>query len=249
MKIFNSGRFVKRVLTGFSRKFGKVFGCLFAAALSIAFIFCAASCTSEVTVTAKDNGSVEITFNGVAGKAVSQLINSASGIDPNAGAASGAENAGEQVVVFDTDQISYELAKNGFSDVKVESKNGFDLNIKMNDSVSGTKKSVLFTSGLLKLQKGKLSASLSPKKLCDFYNSSDDEIVQFLDLLLAPVFNDEIMDESEYLDTIGSFYGDSVAKEIEETNFKITLVNTDGKSSVKVIPLATLLSLKTEINF
>lgn len=247
MKIFfNLGRFVNKILTGFLQKNGKLFCGFFAAAI---MTFCMAGCTSEVTVTAKENGSVEITFNGEAGNAFSKLINSASGID-----AAGLENGGEQVVVFDIKQIAYELAKNGFSDVKVESKNGFDLNIKMNDSVQGSsagsaKKSVLFTSGLLKLQKGKLSVSLSPKKLCDFYNASDEEIVQFLDLLLAPVFNDEVMSEDEYLDTIGSFYGDSVSKEIQETNFKITLVNTDGKSSVQVIPLATLLSLKNEINF
>ncbi|MCR4733525.1 MAG: hypothetical protein K5829_00765 [Treponema sp.] len=200
---------------------------------SVFLIFSFISCTSEITIAAKENGALEVTFTGQAGQSFSKLINSASG--------------GEgEVVVFDTKQISYELSKYLFSDVKVESKNGSDLSISMKDN---DKKSVLYSSDLIKCQKGKLSASLSPKKLMTFYNAGDEDIVQFLDLLLAPVFNDEILTEEEYLDTISSFYGESVAREIGETNFKITLINADGKEIVKLIPLASLLSLHEEVIF
>ena len=185
-----------------------------------------AACTTEINITAKENDKIEVSFKGAAGKAFADLISSADG-----------ESAG---VEFDLKQISYELAKNGFTNVQVNSKTGSDLDIKMSDF---EKKSTLFTSQILSLQKGNLKALLSPQQLKNFYNQSDENIVQFLDLLLAPVFNDEVMTSEEYLETIASFYGDAVASEISQTNFKITLTNLDGSQTIKIIPLADLLAI------
>ena len=200
---------------------------------AVIFIFACASCTSEINITVKENDCIEIAFSGASGNAFTKLINSASGEEGD-------------TVIFDTKQISYELAKSGFSDVKVNSKNGYDLNILMNDA---GKKSVLFSSKILNIQKGKITAELSPEKLKAFYDSSDEDIVQFLDLLLAPVFNDETMDADEYIETIASFYGDAAADEINDSNFKITLVDLDGNKKVKIIPIAELLSLRKVIAF
>lgn len=197
-----------------------------------AFIFCS-GCTSEITITAKSSNSIEVTFNGAAGKAFAKLINSAAGEESDS-------------VIFDLKQISYELAKNGFSNVKASSQNGMDLRVAMEDN---QKASALFSSNILTIQKGKINAWLSPQKLKAFYSSSDEQIAQFLDLLLSPVFNDEVMSEDEYIETIASFYGDDAATEINETNFKITLINLDGSRREKIIPLAKLLSLNEELSF
>ena len=84
---------------------------------------------------------------------------------------------------------------------------------------------------------------MSAKKLLDFYNSSDEEIVSFLDLLLAPVFNDEVLSETEYIETIAAFYGQAAADELAESSFNVTLVTPDGKTSSHVIPMVKLLTL------
>lgn len=198
-------------------------------AILLSVIFCMAfvSCTSEINITLKDNGSIDVEFNGVSGVAFSTLIKTASGVQD-----------GE--VVFDTREISYELAKNGFSNVKVNTKTGTDLSILMKDE---GKKSSLYTSGVLTSDKQSLTAILSAKKLMDFYKASDEEIVTFLDMLLAPVFNNEIMSEDEYLETVAAFYGNEAAAEIGESNFKVTLTNPKGATSTHIIPMVKLLTI------
>ncbi len=209
----------------------KRFGFITVLLIGAAFAF--VSCTTEICITAKDNNSVQVTFNGAAGLAFKELVHSATGTEGD-------------TVIFDLKQISYELAKNGFSDVNVDSKTGSDLNINMSDE---GKKSALFTTSIINLAKGKLSVNLTPAKLRSFYTASDEEITQFLDLLLAPVFNDESMSSEEYLETIASFYGEDVAEEISNTNFKVTLKHLDGKETVKSFPIAELLSLSSEVSF
>jgi len=193
---------------------------LFSALLSM-------SCTSEIIIKLNKDTSINVQFEGSSGLAFETLIKTASGVQ-------------EGEVVFDTNQIEYELGKNGFTNVRASSKNGTDLNILMQDK---TKQSSLYKSQVLNTDKGVLTASLSAKKLLDFYNSSDEEIVSFLDLLLAPVFNEEVLSENEYIETIAAFYGQAAADEIAESNFKITLVNPDGKSSIHIIPMVKLLTL------
>ena len=185
------------------------------------------SCTSEVGISLNKDGTVDVRFEGASGVAFATLIRSAAGVE-------------EGDVVFDTREITAELSKNNFSNVKAVSKKGTDLLITMKDT---QKKSPLFTSGVLKVKDGKLSATLSADRLLNFYKSSDEEIVSFLDMLLAPVFNDEVLSTDEYLDTIASFYGSAPAAEIEESLFKITLTDATGTSKVFTIPMTTLLTL------
>lgn len=191
--------------------------------LSLGFV----SCTSEINISLNQNGTIDVHFQGTSGIAFSTLIRSASGV-----------NEGE--VVFDTNEISYELAKNGFTAVNVNSKTGTDLSISMKDEA---KTSSLYTSGVLTNDKNNLTAVLSAQKLLNFYNASDEELVTFLDMLLAPIFNNEVLSEAEYLDTIAVFYGEEAAKEIGESNFRIVLSAPDGRKSTHIIPMSKLLTL------
>ena len=192
-----------------------------------AVCFLATGCTSKINIMLNKDGSIDVQFSGTSGLAFETLIKTASGVKD-----------GE--VVFNTNEIEYELGKNGFSNVRVSSKAGTDLNISMSDK---TKQSSLYKSDVLKSDKTSITATLSAKKLLDFYNSSDEEIVSFLDLLLAPVFNDEVLSESEYIETIAAFYGQGAADEIAESSFDVTLSTPDGKSSSHIIPLVKLLTL------
>ena len=181
----------------------------------IIFLTLFTSCTTEVTLTVQKDDSVDIRFEGGAGESFAKLF-------------------GE----IDVDSVSYELAKAGFSDVKVTQKNGGNVLISMSDKKQS---SYIFTSKIIRSEKGKLSAAISRKSLEDFYTASDEQTRSILDLFLAPVFNDEEMTESEYIEMVGSFYGDASAQEIAGSFIKINLISKDGTKETLSIPLAQLL--------
>ena len=197
-----------------------------------------ASCTSEISLELKKDGSVDVQFSGVAGTAFATMINSVSGM-PGNGSATG-------TVIFDTKEIEYEMSSNGFSQVKAASKKGSDLTVTMTDKNG---KSALFTSGVVNVKDGKLNASLSPQSLVKFYKAADSQTVMFLDMLLAPIFNDEVMTQEEYLEVLASFYGEEIAEEMKNSSFRITLKNPDGTKTVQNIGFTKLLTLDEVIRF
>ena len=182
------------------------------------------SCTTEVTLTVKADDSVDIRFNGGAGEAFTKMISSAAGLGGDA--------------LIDVNAVSFELAKAGFSDVKVNQKDGGAVQISMCDK---KQTSYVFSSEIVKLQKGNLKAAVTRKSLEDFYNSADEQTRMILDLFLAPVFNDEYMSEAEYLEMVGSFYGEGAAKEVSESFVKVNLISKDGTKETLNYPLSQLL--------
>ena len=183
-----------------------------------------ASCTTEVTLTLKQDDSVDIRFDGGAGQAFTKMISSAAGL-------------GEGLLI-DTDSVSYELAKAGFSGVKVNQKKGGAVTISMSDKKQS---SYIFSSKIVKAEKGRLKAAITRKSLEDFYNASDEQTRMILDLFLAPVFNNEEMTEAEYLEMVGAFYGDAAGKEVAESMVKINLISKDGTKESLNLPLSQLL--------
>lgn len=194
-------------------------------------------CTSEISLELKKDGSVTVDFNGVAGDAFASLINAATGGDPS---------ASSQNLVFKTDEIEYEMSQNGFSNVKAVSKNGRGLSVSMTDKNG---KSALFSSGVVTTINKKLEIILDRTKLVSFYNQADSQTTMFLDMLLAPVFNDEKMSEEEYLDTIAAFFGQEIADEIGAADFRITIKNPDGSQSIHTIKITKLLTLDEVVRF
>ncbi len=184
------------------------------AVIFILFSLCFISCTTEVTLAVQPDNSVTIKFDGGAGEAFTKMISSAAGMG------SESEN------LIDTDVVSYELAKAGFSDVKINQKKGGAVSITMSDK---KQTSYIFTSGIAKCEKGRLSAVITRKSLEDFYDSADEQTRMILDLFLAPVFNDEEMTEEEYFEMVSSFYGAGAAKEVGSSFVKINLISKDGK--------------------
>ena len=186
------------------------------------------SCTTEVTLTLQKDDTVAVSFEGGAGKAFAKMISSAAGISGEA----------DNQLLIDTAAVSYELAKAGFSDVNVNQKNEGTVFISMKDIKQS---SYLFTSKIVKAEKGRLIAAISRKSLEDFYSSSDEQTRMILDLFLAPVFNEEEMTEEEYIEMVGSFYGDEAGKEVGESLVKINLIAKDGTKETIIIPLSQLL--------
>ena len=192
------------------------------AVIFILFSLCFISCTTEVTLTVQPDNSVTIKFDGGAGEAFTKMISSAAGMG------SESEN------LIDTEVVSYELAKAGFSDVKINQKKGGAVSITMSDK---KQTSYIFTSGIAKCEKGRLSAVITRKSLEDFYTSADEQTRMILDLFLAPVFNDEEMTEAEYIEIVSSFYGALAAKEVGSSFVKINLISKDGKKETLNYPL------------
>ena len=191
--------------------------------------FLAVSCTTEITLKVNKDNSVDVNFEGGAGEAFTKMILSASG------AVSG--NSSEVDLGIDTKEISYELAKAGFDNVRAESNKNL-IKISMTDK---KRTSYIFKSDIVKDNDGKLELNLTRKSLEDFYNSSDEQTRMILDLFLAPAFNDEEMTTAEYLEMLASFYGNAAAKEVEESFVKINIVQKDGSKKTQKIGLAELL--------
>lgn len=215
-KKYRQAEFVSAAERRFRNNFGMTIFLLFLLSLFI-------SCTTEVTLSVQPDNSVNITFEGGAGQAFTKMISSASG-NPDS--------------IIDVDSVTYELAKAGFADVKVNQKEGGNVLINMCDK---KQTSYIFTSGVIKSEKGKLSAQIKRKSLEDFYNTADEQTRSTLDLFLAPVFNNEYMSEEEYLEMVASFYGEAAAKEVSESIVKINLISKDGSKQSLNYPLAQLM--------
>ncbi len=207
-------------------------GCSLAAIVSLLILAISgamffASCSTEVTLTLKQDDSLDIRFEGGAGQAFAKMISSAAGLSGNS----------DNDFLIDVDAVSYELAKAGFSNVKVNQKKGGAVSIAMNDK---KQTSYLFTSKIIKAEKGRLSAAITRKSLEDFYVSSDDQTRMILDLFLAPVFNNEDMSEDEYIEMIASFYGKAAADEVKQSFVTLNLISKDGSSEKLRIPFSQL---------
>ena len=213
------------MMKAFCNRFRNKFGMTLSLLIISIFLV---SCTTEVTLSVQKDDSVEIHFEGGAGDVFTKMISSAAGVGMN--------SDGSNVV--DTEAVSYELAKAGFSNVKVEQKAGGLVLINMSDKKSS---SYIFTSGIIKSEKGKLSAAITRKSLEDFYNSADEQSRMTLDLFLAPVFNNETMSEAEYLEMLGSFYGNGAADEVSKSVVKINLISKDGSKQTLKYPLSQIL--------
>ena len=185
------------------------------------------SCTTEVTLTLKQDDSLDISFEGGAGQAFAKMISSAAGMSAS----------NEADLLIDTDSVSFELAKAGFSNVKVNQKKGGAVSVSMTDK---KQTSYLFSSKIIKAEKGKLSTAINRKSLEDFYNSSDEQTRMILDLFLAPVFNNEEMSEDEYVEMVGAFYGQAAASEVKQSIVIINLISKDGSRQTLRYPLSQI---------
>jgi len=203
----------------------KIAGFFYLPAL-IFLVFTASSCTTDITLTLNSDDSVDISFEGGAGAAFTNMILSA---------------AGTEGTGIDTEAVSYELTEAGFEDVRILSE-GSNVNISMTDKKQS---SYIFTSGIVETSDSKnpkaLKAHITRKSLEDFYTSADEQTRMIMDLFLAPVFNNEYMSEVEYLEMLASFYGEAASKEVEESFVKITLIDKMGKKTEENIPFVHLL--------
>ena len=200
--------------------------------LIIFSVFLFFSCSAEITLEAKKDGGVKISYAGdFSGEFLQFLINQDDGNDEPY--FDNLENA-----EIDVQVLKESLKNSGFEKVQIISGKLKNLLITMEDK---SKKSALFMTNLLKMQNGTISVDFSYENLKKFYDNADEQLQSDLDLLLAPVFNDEKMSETEYLETVAAFYGDKMADELAESFIKLIIINADGKKQVQKISIPKLL--------
>lgn len=197
---------------------------------SLLFVLFLMSCTASADLSVNSDGSLGVKFDTSFGKGFESLLKNATGAKDN-----------QDVFFADSREISQDLAKSNFTNINVSSN-------KENSSLSVTAKAPsgktpLFESGLVKIVNQKIIVSISPKALQDYYNKSDEQTQMFMDLLMAPVFTGEEMTDTEYILLIGSVYGKSVADELKNSSFKLTLKNPDGTKGEYNLPLVKLLTM------
>ncbi len=166
------------------------------------------SCDAKVNLI-YDGTKISLQFNALAEKGFEKLLNSLDSENQN---------------YIDTNEIISSLEKSGYKNVKANLQDNKELSISLEDI-----NKILLSTQILKVEDGLLKEDFSVNALKSFYNSSDEQILQFLDLLLAPVFNDEKMPTSEYLEIIASFYGQELADELKESKLIITTQNSSKK--------------------
>lgn len=191
---------------------------------TILVLFFLESCSTDIQIKINKDGSTNIEFSGSSGEAISRMIKSATGND----------------FMIDPDEIKSVFEKDGFINVQTVC-NGFsNLKVSLTDK---NKSSYLFSSGLLfENESGGLDVNFTSKNLKDFYDSLDEQSQGILDLFIAPVFNNEVMSESEYIETFGSFYGNEYAKEIEKSVVTVELISSTGSKIMLEYRLTELLS-------
>ena len=198
------------------------------------------SCSADIEAELLTDGSVKLNFSGSFGEGLKSMISAAT----------------DGASFFDTKEIIYELSKSGFTGVKASTDGNSKISISMKDD---KKNSYLFSSGILSVKNKSaekqadkntsqtLYARLTPANLVNFYKSSDEQIVLLLDLLLAPVFNEEEMTAEEYTDTVAAFYGNTAAAELSTSSLNITIKNPDGIIKKQTVPVVKLLTLSEDL--
>ena len=195
-------------------------------------VFLFFSCSAEIVFEVKKDGNVKISYDGdLSGDFLQFLINqNGKNTELDLGNIENAE--------LDVEVLTESLKNSGFENVQILSGKLKNILITMEDK---SQKSVLFYSKLLKMQNGSLSVDFSYENLRNFYENADEQLQSDLDLLLAPVFNDEKMTETEYLETIATFYGEKMASDLAESFISLIVINIDGKQQVQKISIPKIL--------
>lgn len=195
-------------------------------------VFLFFSCSAEIVFEVKKDGNVKISYDGdLNGDFLQFLIN-------QNGKNSELDLENIENTELDVEVLTESLKNSGFENVQILSGKLKNILITMEDK---SQKSVLFYSKLLKMQNGSLSVDFSYENLRNFYENADEQLQSDLDLLLAPVFNDEKMTETEYLETIATFYGEKMASELAESFISLIVINIDGKQQVQKISIPKIL--------
>lgn len=123
---------------------------------------------------------------------------------------------------YDKDFLSLNLEELEFSNINLETGKNADLKLSAKlKNFSQLEEENPITS-LLSKNENSFEISINPDNLIDILETLPD-VTDYLDLLMAPVYTGEELTEQEYLELFASVYGESFAKDFENTNFVVQI--------------------------
>ena len=119
---------------------------------------------------------------------------------------------------YDKEFLSLNLEELGFSNINLETGKNADLKLSAQlKNFSQLDEENPITS-LFTKNENSFEISINPDNLIDILETLP-EATDYLDLLMAPVYTGEELTEQEYLELFATVYGESFAKDFENTNF------------------------------
>jgi hypothetical protein len=180
------------------------------------------SCSSSIEIEAKSDKSLKLDFALNLGKVISDTFYE---IENNF-----SENgsSGEEKNFFHEETIKVFLEKNGFSNTKVLCPSYTEL-IMAGDLLFQEQKNM---GNFISNSGTSLSLNINPESIQNLC-LTDESYGPYFDLLMAPIFTNEEMTSSEYIELISAVYGKELAKEFDNSCLEITLKSPKGTTIKK----------------
>lgn len=220
------------------------------ALLSISTLLLCAACSPALSVTIKSDASGSATFAAALSPTADSLVRRFSKTEKG-------EKPAATAPLFDKNKIIVSLAQAGIKTDSVDFPSASSLNLGVSfPKLDGMlDKAIVLESG-----KRKLTITLSRESVMAALAAMPPETINYTDLFMAPVFTGEKMDRNEYESTIGAAYGKTLAGELKQSVFTLTVhcpepvtaakINapasaaTTGSTAVFKVPLSALLVLE-----
>lgn len=221
--------------------------------LATATLILCAACSPALSVTVKTDASGSATFAAALSPTADSVVRRFSKTETNA-------KPTAATPLFDRDKLVVSLAHAGIKTDSVEFPSSSSLSLGL---------SFPRLDGLLdkavKLDTGnrRLTVTISRESVIAALGLMPPETANYTDLFMAPVFTGEEMDRTEYEATIGAAYGKTLAGELKQSVFTLSVhcpgavtqakisapatAASSGTTAVFKIPLSALLVLETPL--
>ena len=134
---------------------------------------------------------------------------------------------------YDKEILSLNLEELGFSNINLETGKNADLKLFAQlKNLSNLEQENPLSSLFIK-NENSFEISINPDNLIDILETLP-EITDYLDLLMAPVYTGEELSEQEYLELFASVYGESFAKDFENTTFMLQVNVSEKINNIEI---------------
>ena len=167
-------------------------------------------CGSDISISAKADGSTDIAIDVDIGQTVGGLIKALYGM-------SGASNA---TSLISAEELNASLTQSGYTNVQTKSS---DTAITAKATMPARTKSLL-----VEQKNNSITVTFSPQVIQSEYQALDETAKAYIDLLMAPLFTGEILSTKEYLELIASAYGNDLVSELKNSYITLSLSQPQG---------------------
>lgn len=211
----------------------KFSSCIAAGAVFLsAVFFCSCDCNLSVV---EKKGGYKVSYSAVLGAGLLDTVGALSDDGSNDGSE----------VIFSPEEIQNVFKDSGLANVKAESVKAESLAIEAETAANAA--DFISKSGIIKADKKSFSLVFTKKNLLALYNGMPGMMKSYIDMFMAPAFSDEEMSDDEYIDLVGSVYGEVVAEEIKNSKINLTLTKLDGKKQKYSVRLLDLINIKKDL--